>query len=226
MNEPATAVFGLTKSQLWPMVECAMGEAVASFDITIENEVRGPGGIMAEKVVPTFRCRTRSGSDGEVVVFAKRRHEPGPGDACQYRWLREYDAPIAGMYGAMAGADGREIILLEYLDVVTEPEPCESFLKDPAQFPEFLSAMARLNAIRPVGEHAQALRKTDDGNRGGPNDWRARIGAAARTLDDIWRRSPGGDYGEPMRRSAPSGRRARRSSPTSPTVFSSRCSGW
>jgi hypothetical protein len=192
-------MFGLAKSQLWPIAEQAAGVTVTDFDIAIEHEVKGPGGIAAEKVIPTFRCRTWSGREVEVVIFAKRRFEPGPADARQYKWLREYDAPIPRMYGHMEDREGREIVFLEYLHVVTEPEPCERVLNDPTQFPDFLRATARLNAIRPVGEYADALRKLDEENRGGPQDWRARMAAAARTLDDIWKRSWAGDFGDPMR---------------------------
>jgi hypothetical protein len=199
MNTPIASVFDLTRQQLQPIVESAASDAVMDFDITIEHSVKGPCGIASEKVIPTFRYLTRLRRECEVVIFAKRRYESGPADARQYEWLREYDAPIPRMYGHMSDAEGREIIFLEHLDVVTEPEPCERFLNDAAQFPDFVRAMARLNAIRAVGEYARGLAEIEKQRRGGPNDWRERLPAVAKSLDDIWLRSRRGDLGEPMR---------------------------
>lgn len=198
MRADCPDIFGLTREHLLPVVECVAGEAVAEFDIAIEHEVKGPGGIVAEKVIPTFRYRTRAGRRGAAVVFAKRNYEAGPGDARQYEWLRDYDAPIPRMYGHMSDETGREMIFLEHLDVVTEPEPCEEFLNDPAQFPDFLRATARLNAIRPVGEYANALHGIEGERRGGPNDWRERLPAVARSLDNLWARARRGDFGAPL----------------------------
>lgn len=50
----ATPVFGLTKAELWPIVEEAAGEKIESFDISMGHPRPEPYGFTAEKEMPTF----------------------------------------------------------------------------------------------------------------------------------------------------------------------------
>ena len=73
-----TPIFGLTTSQLRPIIEeIAHGEPIVSFDITIEHQVHGYRGYSAEKVIPMFPYTTQSGDAGKIRVFVKRFHRTG-----------------------------------------------------------------------------------------------------------------------------------------------------
>lgn len=201
--EEQTPVFGLSEAQLGPIVGEIAGGPVASFDISVEHRVAGPYGVSAEKIIPTFSYRTRSGRGGSATVFAKRPYEmmPGHGEAPHYRHLAQHGAPIPRMYGALTDQQQREILFLEYLDVVTEPEPCERFLNDPEQFPKFVSLVAHLNAIRPSEEYAARLRRDIPRRPGPPGwDWRQRMEDVCTDLDRIWEHGAEGDLGAALRR--------------------------
>jgi hypothetical protein len=151
-----TAVFGLTPEQLRPMVENVAGERVRSFDVSIEHEVAVQHyGGRGDKVVPTFTYETRSGRVGRAAVFVKRHCNPGPNEALHYEWLTKHSAPIPRIYGALSGPDVHDIIFIEYIDPFVGDE--ESFLRDPEQFPRFLCATARFNAIEPCAQYAAEL---------------------------------------------------------------------
>jgi hypothetical protein len=197
-----TPVFGLTKAQLRPIVAEIAGEPVQSFDISAEHKVAGPYGITAEKVIPTFSYTTRSGRAGSTTVFAKRPYEmlPGHGEAHHYKYLTGLDAPIPRMYAALTDEGDREVLFLEYLDVVTEPEPCPRFLNDPVQFPEFVGLVARFNAIQPTEEYAVRLRRDIPQRRGASGSgWQERMDEVGAYLDRIWEHGAKGELGEPLK---------------------------
>ncbi|UCC68710.1 MAG: phosphotransferase [Armatimonadota bacterium] len=202
MKSDPTSVFALTKEQLRPVVEEIAGEPVQSFDISVEHRVAGPYGVTAEKVIPTFAYTTRSGRTGRMTLFAKRPYQmlPGHGEEHHYRYLAEQGAPIPNMYGALADDQQREILFLEYLDVVTEPEPCTRFLNDLEQFPKFVSLVAHFNAIRPSGEYAARLRRDIPQRPGPPGwDWRQRMEDVCAYLDRIWEHGAEGDLGTALK---------------------------
>ncbi len=65
MKEPkAACVFGLSESQLRPVVEAAVGESVEDFAISIEHELEGDPGFAADKLIPTFNYVTAGGRRG------------------------------------------------------------------------------------------------------------------------------------------------------------------
>jgi hypothetical protein len=184
-----TAVFGLTREQLWPIVEEIAGEAVRSLDIAVAHRVEGHYGYSAEKVVPTFRYTTGSGRSGETIVFAKRFHKPGPQEAHHYAHLAPRGAPVARMYGALTGAEGREIIFLEFLRNAGHLHPFDGFLSDADSFVPFLALAARFNAIQPSQQHRALLHvQTVD-------DLRRWLGNAAEAMGRIWECAPRGELG-------------------------------
>jgi hypothetical protein len=79
-SDEETPVFGLTKADLWPIVEEAAGETVVSFDIRMEDKRPEPYGFTAEKEIPTFAYVTKTGRAGRVTVFVKRFHRMGVAD--------------------------------------------------------------------------------------------------------------------------------------------------
>jgi len=195
LDDNVTPVFGLTKSQLWPAIERATsGEAVASFDISIEHQVSPEDyGYRGDKVIPTFTYTTRSGRTEKITLFVKRHCDPGPAEAHHYANLVNHQAPIPRMYGTLSDPTQREIIFLEYLDAVTDGD---QFLDDAEHYRQFLAVTARFNAIRPTGEYTVRLRRLDvaAGLLGG-QDWDQRLTRAVSTLDRVWQLACDGELG-------------------------------
>ncbi|MDH4179105.1 MAG: phosphotransferase [Armatimonadota bacterium] len=184
-----TDVFGLTREQLRPIVENVAGERVCSFDIAIEYTVEGHYGYQADKVIPTFAYMNASGRSAKATVFAKRFHEPGPREAHHYTHLAQHDAPVARMYGALTGQDGRETIFIEFLGGAGGLLPFDRFLDDTDSFVPFLELAARFNAIQPSQEYRPLLyiQTADDLHR--------RFANAAEALERIWECAEQGDLG-------------------------------
>jgi len=189
-----TPVFGLTKAQLQPIVENAVGEPVASFDISVEHQVQGYYGYSSEKVIPTFVYTTRPGRTGNITIFVKRFNEPGPREAHHYAYLEKHRAPIPRMYGSLTDAEQREMIFLEYLDCIGDIEAYRHFLDDADHLHRLLAVIARFSAIRPSDEYAAELPCSDA-------DHISRdLTKAASNLGDIWEHACSGKLGDAMKR--------------------------
>ena len=186
--EDATRVFGLTKAQLWPIVEAAVGEAVALCEISFEHELPRNYGYQAEKAIPTFTCTTKAGAVRRVTVFGKHFYRTGPAESVQYGFLAAHDAPIAQMYGRLYDAENREMLFLEHLD--TSPEA--QSLQPPGRLRDFLSVTARLNAIRPSPKYRSWLEGWESTCLG----W---IAGAERDLEGIWEHACRGELGDELR---------------------------
>ena len=166
-----TSVLGLTQTRLQPVVDDVAGEPVATFEVHVVDHAWPHYGVRGEKVAASFAWTTRSGRAGETMVFVKKQGEPicdragreiapAPAEAMHYRSLALHHAPVPRMYGALtvAAPDPREVIFLEWLDeVVTEQEPFGRFQNDAEHFRQFLSSVARFNAIVPSSEYAEHL---------------------------------------------------------------------
>jgi len=185
-----TPVFGLTETQLQPVVDNIADQPVASFHVTVEHQVRGFSGYSADKVIPTFTYSTKSGLTGKAVVFVKRFHRAGPAEAHHYTCLQRHNAPIPRMYGVMTDPDGRELLFLEYLDPVGDVQDSERFFDDLHNFRHCLEATAHFNAIKPDGDYAAQLPRRDVGK--GLND-------ACITLERLWERAWKGDLGDALK---------------------------
>lgn len=183
-DSDAISVFGLSKTELHPVIEKAAGEPVASFDITIEHQVEGDYGFAAEKLIPTFAYVTREGRCGRVTVFAKHSHNPASPEAARYRFLAAHGVPIPQIYGLARSPEDRPVLFLEYLDVSAEARSAQST----ARLLELLSLVARVNAIRPTAEEAALLPSWWDGP-----------GTEVSTLEVLWEEAVRGDLGEDLR---------------------------
>ena len=178
LNDDITPIFGLTKSQLKPIIDnIVSGETVESFDVSIEHQVQGYYGYQAEKVIPTFTYTTTTGRMGKVTVFVKWFYREGPAEAHNYAYLEKHQAPIPKMYGTLTSPDEREILFLEYLAPIIDSE---RFLDDINQFHQYLALAARFNAIHPSREYAAQLSHHNVGQR---------LTEAVSVLNGIW------DYG-------------------------------
>jgi hypothetical protein len=167
-----TTVFGLSESDLVPIVENVAGERVASFDVTLVPHEWKRYGIRGEKLVALVRYGAASGRAGEAKVFVKKQCdpvmvngtpiEPRPVESHHYFHLSACGAPIPRFYGALTIHDPlpREVLFLEYIDdIVVEDEPWPQFQSDPARFDAYLQALAHFNSIRPPTEYARLLPK-------------------------------------------------------------------
>ena len=192
-HEP-TQVFGLTKAQLWPIVEDLAGDSVAGFEVGLEHQLRGHYGYSARKVIATVRYTTHSGRAGRRIVFVKWFREPGRREAHHYEHLSGLGAPIPRMYGARTDAEGREMIFLELLEPTGDTHPFDRFVRDAELFGRFLALAARFSALRPPQEYAAGLRRFD------PEQIYRRMRAAVDILDEIRQHGRAGDLGDDMAR--------------------------
>ena len=199
-QDDPTPIFGLAKAQLYPIVTEVAGEPAAAFDIAIEHRVRGRHGFSGEKVIPTFRYETLSGRRGETAVFVKRHYEDHPGyrEAPHYAYLTRHGAPVAGLYRALTDDQHREILFLEHLDVVAEPDlPFAETQNDAGRFPAFLAAFARFHAIQPCDEYADLLRESMAHREW--SSWWAEpklTEKAAGILESVWEHAARGEVGD------------------------------
>jgi len=173
-NRDTTPLFGLTRSQLQPIVDNIAGKPVGAFDVSIEHELGGRYGYWGEKAIPTFTYTTRSGRAGNETLFVKWLQEPGAREPLHYEWLARHDAPIPRLYGTLTVGDRGPMLFLEYVDEIIHND---EFLKGAAQFRQFLALAARFNAIPPSEEYAVWL-QDDDFGRG--------LMSAVPVLDAIW----------------------------------------
>ncbi|MFO8006716.1 MAG: phosphotransferase [Candidatus Brocadiia bacterium] len=188
MPQTPTPVFGLTHRELGPVLEAAAGQPIARFDVAVEHEVSGYAGYQAQKCIPTFRYTTRSGRTGEAIVFGKYFHRSGPAEAHCYELLSGLGAPIPRLYHVLHDQDGREILFMEYLEALTMSH--EDFAQDEAAFLDFLSAAARLNALRPSASDGISLPERDVAGM---------AAQGSRALAGLWQHARSGELGEEFR---------------------------
>lgn len=168
-SNEVTRVFGLTRGELLPILEVAVGEAVASFDIRMEHQQPEPYGFASYKEIPTFTYATKTGHTGGITMFVKRYFRTGPAESQQYHFLLKHQAPIPQMYGVLRGPEDKEILFLEHIDT---NHPIGTMR-------DLLAMMARFHAIRPSTEYAAWLEQA-------PWIFSGRFANIEPTLDRIW----------------------------------------
>ncbi|MBC8232892.1 phosphotransferase [bacterium] len=146
-------IFGLRKSQLQSIVDCIAGEPVVSFEMDIRDVDLYNYGSRGEKLIATFTYTATAGHAGQVNVFVKQQAS-GFQESHHYYYLTKHQAPIPKMYGALTNENKQEIIFIEYLDTDLD---YDAMLNEPSQFREFLSLIARFNAIQPSQEYRTHL---------------------------------------------------------------------
>jgi len=197
----ATSIFGLTEAQLRPIIERIAGEPVISFSIRVDHSVRGYYGMSAEKLIPTLAYETKSGRAGETVVFVKRFYAEysGPREARHYHHLAPLRVAIPRIYGALRDNQEREILFIEYVDVLAQPQgnrsaySDESFRTDSELFPSFVRIVAQLNAVRPPAEYALLLSRNTE-------MWEGSCAGTPTVLSRIWNCAIAGQLGEALQR--------------------------
>lgn len=197
------SICGLSQEQLRPIVEAAVGQPVASFEISIEHQVPPEYyGFAADKLIPTFSYVTPEGRRGRVTIFVKHSHNPDSPEPEHYRFLGLHGVPLPCLYGVLRSPEDRPILFLEYLDMsdlTRTPFRPETRLEH-----QHLSLRARLNAVHPSPEYAawleQALRRERE--EGAP---------LSQTVEALWERACGGGLGEELKQfcSEDTNRRAR-----------------
>lgn len=179
-------LFELTKRELQPIVEEIAGEAMVSFDAAPDPAAHKTHfGIHAETVSALFKYTSQSGPARSVTVIAKRNYKAGRTEAHHCRYLIARGAPVARTYGAVTDGERREVIFVEYLKRV--PDSTHAFLNDAEDFRDFLALAAQLNSVRPSGEYARGLKRSDPAAV--LQTW------TAKELGNIWAASCRGDLG-------------------------------
>ena len=182
-NSDPISVFGLSETQLRPIVEAAVGEPVTSFEVSFQHQVEGDYGFGGEKAIPTFSYVTAEGRRGRITVFAKHSVNPESPEGEKYRFLAAHGVPVPQVYGLVRSPEERSILFLEYLDVSEQAQSVRST----EGLLEMLSLMARVNAIRPSPEQAAVLPSWWDGPA-----------AEVSTLEVLWEEAERGDLGEDL----------------------------
>lgn len=145
INQP----FGLTKTQLLPILKAAVGAPLADFTVQARPAIQNDSG--GDKCLLTFLYTTQAGIPGEVTLFAKRCVWESKSEAVHYRYLAARDVPTARLFGALHDAGGEEVIFLECLPEVGFRDQRE------AEWRSLLSLLARINACAVTSEYAPHL---------------------------------------------------------------------
>lgn len=148
-----TRIFGVAGEELQQVVENAAGQPVESFRISFEYQLGPVKGFNAQKVIPTFYWRGRTGKQGRTIMFIKR-NPPQHREAFHYAYLAKHGAPIPRLYGALRDDQGRDILFLEYLDALYDED---WFFSDPERCRRYFSASARFHAIHPEADYMSQL---------------------------------------------------------------------
>jgi len=120
-------------------------------------------GGCGEKCIVTFTCTGTDGSERRERVFAKLA-DHGHEESIHYEHLTRNNAPIPKTYGTLKTDDGCELMFTEYLEPILTWDDWNS----PETHPEFLSAIAQINAITPSDEYRALLSNEK-------HDWMPRV---------------------------------------------------
>jgi hypothetical protein len=183
-------VFGVSRERILRALSEAVGADVRAYVVEARHRVRGPAGYQGEKVIPTFDYTTQDGQCGSLTMLVKRFHTPGEREAAHYAHLHAHGAPIPELYLTDSDATGREILFLEFLEAIVDLDPMVGFLSDPGAFGKFLTAAARLNAIRPSPAYAKILRPMRLGST---------LAESRDSLATLTELAAAGSLGEPLR---------------------------
>lgn len=168
--EEANRPFGLTETQLLPVLEAVAGTPLADFTVQIRPAVQDdPSG---SKRLLTFLYTTRDGAPGEATLFAKRCVWKGRSEAVHYRHLAARAVPTARLHGALHDGDGEEVIFLERLTEVGFRDQSE------AEWRSLLSLLARLNACDITPDYAPHLHPYEQIGKPGGGVWIIGLGAS------------------------------------------------
>lgn len=130
--------FGLSETQIRPILEAAIGRSIAEFTVQTRPAVQDdPGG---NKRLLRFMYATQDGAPGEATLFAKRCVWKGKSEAVHYRYLAAQAVPTARLYGVLRDSSGEEIIFLERLTSTGFDPQSET------EWHSLLSLLARFNA--------------------------------------------------------------------------------
>lgn len=194
MSDEPTPIFGLTTTELWPVVESVAGEAVESFSVAVHEQL--PAALQGgdgEYVIPTISYTCSAGRTGTETIFVKRQQRVDLEDreSPHYEYLSRYGAPIPKFHGHQEDSEGRQITFLERL-VWFEGNEAE-FLAQPDRLRKFLAASARFKAVPISDDYADRLGQWDLERTLIPDTWLPAI-------DSIWAAALRGELGPELER--------------------------
>ncbi len=161
--EEASWPFGLSETQLLPVLEAVAGAQIADWTVRTRPAVQDdPSG---NKRLLTFLYTTPDGVPGEATLFAKRCVWKGKSEAVHYRYLAARDVPAARLYGALRDDGGEKIIFLECLTEVGFRDQSE------AEWRSLLSLLARFNACAVAPDYAPHLHRFEQVGKIGGGVW-------------------------------------------------------
>lgn len=178
--------FGVSRSSLKRALENALlGNQVHDFSASVDAPVpRRYYGARGHKIILTCAYTLSNGCSGSVRVFVKRHLHRGSTEGWHYQHLGAQEAPIPRLFLTVEDSD-REVLFLEVVDTDTRSDA--EFITDEARFREFITLVARFNAIHPHPGYLAFLQDKDVGGALG--------GAVCFWLDRIWRQACIGELG-------------------------------
>jgi len=168
--EKASLPFGLSETQLRPILEAAGGAPFSGSAVRISPADREAPD--SDKRLLTFLSAGQDGAPGEVTLFVKRCVWKGKSEAVHYRHLAARAVPTARLYGALHDDSGEEIIFLERLTGTGFRSDSE------AEWRSLLSLLARLNACDITPDYAPHLHPYEQIGKLGGGVWIIGLGAS------------------------------------------------
>ncbi len=150
----------LDTDELQHAIATLFGEPLASFGVSIRPLAQGHYGAEGDKLLADCCYRTRNGCLGEICVFCKRFHRPGPSEAPLYEHLQRLRVPLPRLLGHFRDGQDHEVLLLEHLDKVYQDS---DLLTEPRQCADFVRLIARFNAAGTLADLAEGLNRIDIG---------------------------------------------------------------
>lgn len=161
--EEASPPFGLSETQLLPILEAVAGTPLSRSAVRVSQIAQGASG--GDKWLLTARYTAHDGATGETTLFAKRCVWKGRSEAVHYRYLAARAVPTARMYGAVRDSGGEEVIFLERLTEIGFQADSE------AEWRSMLSLLARFNACKVAPDYAPHLHPYEQVGQVGRGAW-------------------------------------------------------
>lgn len=158
--EEANLAFGLSETQLRPILEAATGTPLSRSAVRMRPATQEVPADNSRLL--TFLYAAQDGTPGEVMLFVKRCVWKGRSEAVHYRYLAAQGVPTPRLYGALREEGGEEVIFLESLTEVGFRSDSET------EWRSMLSLLARFNACDIAPDYVPHLHSYEQvGNAGG-----------------------------------------------------------
>ena len=180
------AIFDIPKSELIPIVENAVEDGpitLLGMEIAHETEHKGAQSVT---IIPTFYYQTARGKYGKIPIFVKRQLNATHREADNYFAFEEVGIPTPKCYGHLVGANGAEILFLEFLPEIGLD------VQDEFEVREWLGLLAQISATPLPFAHfkinSEILEAEAERDKRWQQDWES-------SLKRMWEKGTEGELG-------------------------------